>query len=50
MTTQTLPKAASAPRLSNDLAGWLFALPHLVLFVVFLFLPVVFGFYLSLHR
>ncbi len=51
MTTRTAaPKAAAARLRRDDLAGWLFALPHLVLFVVFLFLPVVFGFYLSLHR
>ncbi len=51
MTTRTLPKTTAAYRARrDDLAGWLFALPHLVLFVVFLFLPVVFGFYLSLHR
>lgn len=38
------------PRRGEGNAGWLFALPHLALFVVFLLLPVVFGFYLSLHR
>jgi multiple sugar transport system permease protein len=40
------------PRRRRDdaLVGWLFALPHLVLFVLFLLLPVAYGFYLSLHR
>lgn len=33
-----------------DRIGWLFALPHLVLFAVFLLAPVGYGFYLSLHR
>lgn len=31
-------------------SGWVFALPHLILFTVFLLVPVVFGFYISLHR
>lgn len=32
------------------MAGWLFALPHLLLWAVFLLAPVGFGLYLSLHR
>src|SRR5262249_24076228 len=37
------------PKSKIDPAGPLFALPHLVLFTVFLLLPVLFGFYISLH-
>jgi len=33
-----------------ELAGWLFALPHLILFTVFLLAPVAYGLYLSLHQ
>ena len=35
---------------NDNLTGWLFALPHLILFTVFLLVPVVYGFYISLHR
>src|SRR5688572_9757858 len=34
----------------EGLVASLFALPHLVLFVVFLLVPVLYGFYISLHR
>jgi multiple sugar transport system permease protein len=34
----------------KDITGWLFVLPHLILFVVFLLVPVGYGLYLSLHR
>lgn len=34
----------------QDLTGWLFALPHLILFCIFLLGPILYGFYLSLHR
>ncbi|MBC7808324.1 MAG: sugar ABC transporter permease [Akkermansiaceae bacterium] len=34
----------------NTLTGWLFALPHLILFTVFLLVPVVYGFWISLHN
>jgi multiple sugar transport system permease protein len=34
----------------DTVAGWLFALPHLILWVVFLLGPVVYGFWVSLHR
>ena len=37
-------------RKKTDWTGWLFALPHLILFTVFLLVPVLFGFYISLHR
>jgi len=51
MTTKTTALSAPAPRKSNaNLAGWLFALPHLILFAVFLFAPTLFGFWISLHR
>jgi multiple sugar transport system permease protein len=33
-----------------SLAGLAFALPHLLLFLIFLVLPVVYGFHVSLHR
>jgi multiple sugar transport system permease protein len=44
-----------SPRAPNRLTddgwvGWVFALPHLVLFVIFLLAPVLSGFYISLHR
>ncbi len=34
----------------RDITGWLFVLPHLILFTVFLLAPVCYGLYLSLHR
>jgi len=34
----------------THLTGWLFALPHLVLFTLFLLIPVVYGFWISLHQ
>jgi multiple sugar transport system permease protein len=34
----------------DGVVGLLFALPHLILFCVFLLLPVFYGFYMSLHR
>jgi multiple sugar transport system permease protein len=34
----------------RDITGWLFVLPHLILFAVFLLVPVGYGLYLSLHR
>ncbi len=37
-------------RRSRSLTGWLFAMPHLVLFTVFLLVPVVYGFWISLHQ
>ena len=36
-------------RKSEGLHGLMFALPHLILFVVFLLLPVLYGFFISLH-
>lgn len=47
--------AASAVRATktgrrDDRVAWLFALPHLVLFVLFLLVPVFGGFWVSLHR
>jgi len=41
---------ASALRRHENMTGWLLALPHFVLFAVFLLAPVVYGFYISLHR
>jgi multiple sugar transport system permease protein len=34
----------------RDITGWLFVLPHLILFAVFLLVPVGYGIYLSMHR
>ena len=49
MTTAAAPRARKS--LTDDpVSGILFALPHLVLFAVFLLFPVLFGFYISLHR
>lgn len=38
------------PVIKRDLTGWLFVLPHLLLFTVFLLAPVGYGLFLSLHR
>lgn len=50
--TVTLPATASrtAPRRDDGWYGWLFALPHLLLFLVFLFAPTLLGFWISLHN
>lgn len=40
----------SLPRRGQSWIGWLFALPHLLLFCVFLLAPTVYGFYISLHE
>ncbi len=47
-----LPHRRSATRSLRDdgWAGVLFALPHFALFTVFVLAPVVYGFYISLHR
>jgi multiple sugar transport system permease protein len=37
-------------RRDDGWSGWLFALPHLILFAIFLLLPTLFGFYISLHH
>lgn len=37
-------------RRGNSGVGLLFALPHLILFFVFLLLPTLYGFYISLHK
>ena len=37
-------------RRDDGWSGWLFALPHLLLFVVFLLVPTLFGFFISLHQ
>jgi len=42
--------AKSPPRWSENSVGLLFALPHLILFTVFLLAPTLFGFWISLHR
>lgn len=49
------PKPASSGGAPAGLAargptGWLFALPHLCLFGLFVLLPVLYGFFVSLHR
>src|SRR5690242_12496448 len=54
-SSSSIPNAwarrAGAPRTPNaSLGGWLFALPHLVLWSVFLVGPVLYGFFISLHR
>ncbi|BDI29556.1 hypothetical protein CCAX7_16070 [Capsulimonas corticalis] len=41
---------AAAPRRDDRWSGWLFALPHFLLFLVFLLAPTLFGLYLSLHN
>jgi multiple sugar transport system permease protein len=37
------------PEHLNTRIGWLYALPHLLLFAVFLLAPTLYGFYISLH-
>ena len=50
-STRTESKRAAARHLRDDgFSGWLFALPHLILFGTFLLAPTLFGFYISLHR
>lgn len=50
-SVKTAPRNALRPkRGGNDRVGWLFALPHLLLFVVFLLVPTLYGFFISLHR
>ncbi len=46
--SQAKPKAARWR--GDEASGWLFALPHLILFATFVLGPVVYGFYISLHR
>lgn len=45
-------KTPSAKTLRRDdgWAGWLFALPHLILFGLFLLIPTLYGVFISLHR
>ncbi|MBV9851523.1 MAG: sugar ABC transporter permease [Armatimonadetes bacterium] len=57
MSTITKPIAAPTGakslivrRRDDGWSGWLFALPHLVLFAVFLLIPTLYGFFISLHR
>ncbi len=47
----TLPDQSKIqnPKSKIEWAGLWFALPHLLLFVIFLLVPVLFGFYISLH-
>ena len=52
-TAAALPAVQTAPparRRDDGWLGWLFALPHLLLFGVFLLTPTLLGFYISLHR
>jgi multiple sugar transport system permease protein len=48
--TPNIPRKRGGLHAEERRQGWLFALPHLVLFTVFLLIPVVYGFYISLHR
>jgi multiple sugar transport system permease protein len=52
MSTRDLPAVVKTPasRRSDALSGFLFALPHLVLFATFVLAPVLYGLYISLHR
>lgn len=50
IATRPIAKAKAAGLRDDGIAGWLFALPHLVLFSLFLLAPTLFGFYMSLHR
>ena len=44
------PRTATAYQRRADVAGFFFALPHLLLFATFVLGPVLYGFYISLHR
>jgi multiple sugar transport system permease protein len=52
MSTRILPGIVktSPSRRRDGITGFLFALPHLVLFATFVLAPVLYGFYISLHR
>lgn len=52
MSTRALPEVVKTPasRRSDGASGFLFALPHLALFATFVLVPVIYGFYISLHR
>jgi multiple sugar transport system permease protein len=39
-----------AARRDDGVVGWLFAMPHLILFAIFLLAPTIYGFYISLHH
>jgi multiple sugar transport system permease protein len=47
---ESSPKKTSSARQSNGLTGFLFALPHLVLFATFVLAPVLYGLYISSFR
>src|SRR5437868_1113468 len=46
----TLPRPRSSLHRGDEWAGALCALPHLLLFAVFVLFPIVCGFYISLHQ
>lgn len=52
MSLALKPAPTRRARLRRDdgWAGWLFALPHLVLFALFLLVPTLYGVFISLHR
>ncbi len=50
VTPHAQARAKTCPRRSENSVGLLFALPHLILFSVFLLAPTLFGFWISLHR
>ena len=45
----TVPTEIRKSSSSDGTIGWLYALPHMILFIVFLLLPTMYGFYISLH-
>lgn len=47
---KTAAQARTVRRRDSGWMGWLFALPHLLLFAVFLLAPTAYGFWISLHR
>ena len=49
-SVRPMTAVASKPRRDDRWVGPLFALPHFLLFAVFLLLPTLFGFWISLHR
>src|SRR5579883_1730354 len=50
VATHTITRQRAARLRDDGFAGWLFALPHLILFGVFLLAPTLYGFYISLHH
>ena len=49
-TTPSTPPSLATTRRHQERIGWLFVLPHLILFSVFLLAPTLYGFFISLRE